>query len=90
MKEIVRHQLGQEKIKLLKLTGESMLSEKSNAATIIFVCFNYIIASICINLLTCLASIHYLNKFNNNKKCNALFQSLIKFKNIFKKFTLCI
>ncbi|XP_077290366.1 zinc finger MYM-type protein 1-like [Arctopsyche grandis] len=86
---VVEKQLGQEKMKRLKLIGETRWSGKSNAATTIFGHFNDPTASTFVNLLTCLSMIQDSDKFDAKTKHEAtyLLQSLQKFETILTAFT---
>jgi len=82
-------EVGQDKMKRLKLIGDTRWSEKYNAATTIFGRFDDPTASTFVNLLTCLSMIHDLDKCDAKTKheANVLLQSLLKFETILTAFT---
>jgi hypothetical protein len=87
--EVVGKHLGQEKIKQLKVIGETRWSGKSNAATTIFARFDDAAVSTFVNLFTCLSMIQDSDKFDAKTKeeANVLLQSLLKFETILTAFT---
>jgi hypothetical protein len=69
--EVIGKQLGQEKMKRLKLIGETRWSGKSNAATTIFGRFDDPTTNTFANLLTCLCMIQDSDKFDAKTKHEA-------------------
>jgi hypothetical protein len=87
--EVAGKHLGQEKMKRLKLIGETKWSGESNVATTIFGRFDNASVSTLVNLVTCLSRIHDSDKFDakTKQKANVLLQSLLKFETILTAFT---
>ncbi|GBN70425.1 hypothetical protein AVEN_227428-1 [Araneus ventricosus] len=87
--EVVGKEMGQEKMKRLKLIGETRSSGKSNAASVMFGRFEKPSVSTFVNLLTCLSIIQNLEKFDAKTKheANALVHNLLKFETILTAFS---
>ncbi|GBO22676.1 hypothetical protein AVEN_69333-1 [Araneus ventricosus] len=87
--EVVGKEMGQEKMKRLKLIGETRWSGKSNAAAVMFGRFEKPSVSTFVNLLTCLSIIQNLEKFDAKTKheANALLHNLLKFESILTAFS---
>ncbi|XP_064100752.1 uncharacterized protein LOC135211369 [Macrobrachium nipponense] len=84
--EVVEKLQGQEKMKRLKLIGETRWSGKSNAATTIFGCFVDSSVITCVDLLVCLTMIQESDKFDAKIKYEAkVFHQ--KFETILTSFT---
>lgn len=88
-KNVFENQIGPEKMKRLKLIGETRWSGKSNAATTIFGCFSDPSVNTFIDLLACLSTIQDSDKFDPKIKQEAqvLLQNLSKFETILTAFT---